>query len=252
MRHFSLPMKLLMCAVWLAPMATAEWHRFVTMRKGSWEDTPAPQPLSYFTRYPSLRIEEDKVLGTPEQRLAAAKKVKARTELHLIGNINGFPVYDLFSYVESPYSSNGGSPDWKSILVKTGPDRYREIYHDEPNEGKVMPSFLRQLGGETVLGAFDNQYRMDAAEEFWCFSMGVPIRLNLEPLWQAAMKATPADQYTLAGSPFARVIHSDSVSVNTFQNCNMPRCASRGRVHVKFKMQQCSLRVVSSEFEPQE
>jgi hypothetical protein len=237
-----------MCAI-LPLSANAEWHRFVTMRKGSWEDTPAPQPLSYFTRYPSLRIEEDKVLGTPEQRLAAAKKVKSRTELHLVGNINGFAVYDLFSYVEGPYS-NGGNPDWKSLLVKTGPDRYREIYHNEPNEGKVMPSFLRQLGGETVLGTFDNQYRMDAAEEFWCFSMGVPIRLNFEPLWQGAVKTTPADQYTLTGSPLARAIYPDSVTVDTFRSCNMPRCSIGGVVRVKFKMQQCSLMVVSSEFEP--
>ncbi len=148
-------------------------------------------------------------------------------------------------------SNNGANPGWKSILVKTGPDRYREIYHDEPNEGKVMPSFLRQLGGETVLGAFDNQYRMEAAEEFWCFSMGVPIRLNFEPLWQAATKATPAGQYTLTG-PLARSVLPDSVSVTTFENCNMPHCSIGGAVRVKFKMQQCSLMAVSSEFEPKE
>jgi hypothetical protein len=107
----------------LAFQPGAAWQRQVMTPKAEWVDTPEPHSLAYFTQYPMLRDEGGGFcsLCTPDQRLAEAKKREIRTELHLVGTLQGFEVYDLFYRFECE-----GCVDWKSILVKTGPDLYRE------------------------------------------------------------------------------------------------------------------------------
>jgi hypothetical protein len=89
----------------------------------------------------------------------AAKEPKA--EVHVVGTISGLTIYDVFYRFQSE-----GAIDWKSILVRAGPNRYREIYHDEPIEGKANPSFFVKLGAETFLRVLDNQYRKGGSRNF--------------------------------------------------------------------------------------
>ena len=171
----------------------------------------------------------------------AAKEPKA--EVRVVGKINGLTAYDVFYRFQSE-----GAIDWKSILVRQGPNSYREIYHDEPNEGKPNPSFLVKVGEETVLGVEDNKYRMDGVTEFWCFGAEGPQQLDFKPVWKAAREAIPADQFIVErpGGGLPNLV----VSLPTLLRGSAPPCCEiRGVVKVSFRMQQCRLIVVGTEFQ---
>jgi hypothetical protein len=231
----------------LALPATAEWPRLVSTPKNRWVDAPKPHPLAYFTQYPSLRDEAGDFcyLCTAEKRLAEAKKTKARAKIRLIGTLNGFPVYDVFYYFGSDEK-----PDWKSIVVKTGRDSYREIYHDQPTQGLVNPSFLVKAGPDTLLGLIDDLYRWDEVEEYFWFEADGIIRLNFEPVWQAAKKAIPPDRSIWAShlsgpSNFPGL----TISVGITYPDNY-RCCAKGVVKVKFKLDRGQVVVMGTSFDP--
>lgn len=100
----------------------AKWERRTLTLKGERVDTPDPHPLSYFTRYPSLRDEDGDFchLCPPDKALALAKQQKERAEVRLIGKIRGFAIYDVLYYF-----GDEQEPGWKSILVQTQTNQYR-------------------------------------------------------------------------------------------------------------------------------
>jgi hypothetical protein len=223
------------------------WKRYVTTPKGAWFDTPIPHSLAYFTRYPAILDESGDFCYrcSPQKKMAMAMAAKEpKAEVHVVGKINGLTIHDVFYRFQSE-----SAIDWKSILVHTGPDSYREIYHDEPNEGKPNPSFLVKVGEEAVLGVSDNQYRMDEVVEFWCFGADGPLQLDFKPAWEAAREVIPADQFIVerpAGDFPNRI-----VSVPTlFRGSGGPCCEVRGLLKVKFKMQQCRITVTGTDFVP--
>jgi hypothetical protein len=127
-------MKFILLLVAVVLPVAAEWDRQIITPKGVRMDTPKPHPLSYFTRYPGLRDEDNDLcyLCPPEKRLAEAKQRKARGEVRLVGKIRGYSIYDvLYFFDEEPL------PRWKSILVRTQPNQYREIWHYQKNEGVI-------------------------------------------------------------------------------------------------------------------
>jgi hypothetical protein len=117
--------------------------------------------------------------GTPEKRLAAAKAAKEpRAEVRLVGKIGTFFIYDVFYRFQSE-----GSVDWKSILVKVGPDRYREIYHCEPTQvdARALPSALIRVGTEVFL---HSRYSVGGnkgmvEDDYYSFRQNGPIRVDL-------------------------------------------------------------------------
>ncbi len=224
------------------------WTRYVTTPKGTRIDAPAPNPLAHFTRYPALLDESGDFCYrcSPQKRMSMAMAAREpRAEVHIVGNIKGLTIYDVFYRFRSE-----GAIDWKSILVRTGADRYREIYHDEPNEGRPNPSFLIKLGDQMVLGVHDNEYRMDAVEEYWCFTENGAIRMDLTPVWGAARKAISADQFIIE-RPGGRVNFPHLlISVPTLARDSQPCCEVRGVVTVKLRMQQCAVQAGEVDFQP--
>jgi hypothetical protein len=177
----------------------------------------------------------------------AAKEPKA--EVHLVGTIRGLRIYDVF------YRFNGeGSRDWKSILVRTGPDNYREIYHNQPNEGVANPSFLIKIGEETALGVKDNEYRLDVMEAYWCFNASGPEQLDFEPVWEAAGKVIPKGYSIIELLNRRTTLPNLTVSIDVLgplpsQCCDF-RGTFRGTVNVKFRIEQCRIRVTDADFQP--
>jgi hypothetical protein len=93
-------MKLLfLAAILILPAGAANWERWNHSGKGLGIGPADPHPLSYFTRYPSLRDPYFCHNCSPEKRLALAKqeklKEKQRTEVTLVGTVYGFKVYDV-------------------------------------------------------------------------------------------------------------------------------------------------------------
>jgi hypothetical protein len=157
------------------------WKRHVMTAKGDWFDAPESHPLAYFTRYPALLDESGDFcyLCTPEKRLAAAMAAKEpRAEVRFVGKIRALSIYDVFYRFQSE-----GSVDWKSILIKTGPDTYREIYHCEPTQvdARALPSTLMRVGKEVLLHApysvGGNKGMVE--DDYYSFRQNGPIRVDL-------------------------------------------------------------------------
>ena len=190
-------MKLLVLAVLLVLPARAEnWERYVSTGKGAGVlGIAEPHPLSYFTRYPSLRDAENICYGCPpDKRLALAKqaklKEKQRTEVRLVGTIHGFKIYDVFYYFSLPWRGEE-TLEWKAILVRKAPNQFREIYHYQKTQGGIWPSYLFQVGGETLLGLADDGYRGNYAQQNWSITKDAFSRIEMSPIWKAAREVLP-------------------------------------------------------------
>jgi len=224
------------------------WKRYVTTPKGDWFDTPTPHTLAHFTRYPALLDESGEFcyLCSTQKRLSMAMSAEEpRAEVHVVGKIRGSTIYDVFYRFHSE-----GVIDWKSVLVQTGPDHYREIYHDEPNEGTVGRSSLLIIGDETVLGVSDNRYRMEGFEGYWCFGTAGPELLDFGPVWDAARKTIPPSHSIMQFPNAPADFPSLTISVPVWVPGGFPCCDFRGAVKVRFKMKQCRISVTDAEFQP--
>lgn len=127
----------------LAPSVAigSDWHRVILTPKGERTDSPVPHELKYFTEVPELRDEADDYcyLCSPTERrrmLESIRKSSNRMEagVNRIGMIEGFEVFDVIYRAYRP-SMDTVESEWKSIVVKVGADRYREIYHYQKNGG---------------------------------------------------------------------------------------------------------------------
>lgn len=223
----SIPLLLL-----LALPAAAEWQRHIITPKGERFDTASPHLLSYFTRHPSLRDLDNDIcpLCSPEKRVALARKQKERAEVRLVGYIRGFAIYDVFYFFgEEP------DPDWKSILVRTQPGKYREIWHYQRNEGGIWPSYLVKVGQETVLGHEDDCYKQDILQEYYWFGKGRPVRIDFSPIWKAAESVVPEGTTVWGGYDGRIDLPAGRIRVGLIREPNW-RCCSQGIVEVKFEL----------------
>ena len=240
--------RLFLLLVWFALAANADWPRMVITPKGADVDTPAAQPLKYFTEFPWLRDEDGDFcyLCKPEERLARAKAEKARADVKLVGKIGRFTVYHIFYYF-----GEDERPGWKSIIVQTGPNAYREIYHDQPNEGQPNPSFLVHAAKEPVLCVVDNVYRSDVEEHcFWFNGVGV-VRIDFAPIWKAAQKVAPAGrrvwEYGVkAKTAFEKMVLPVALRYQDTGNC----CDDKGVVNVHFRLDHGRVVVINAKFDP--
>lgn len=208
---------------------------------GSILPRPIRSRISLAIRHYSMKVGIF-AISAPHRRKWRWRRSEPKAEVHIVGKINGLTIYDVFYRFQRE-----GAIDWKSILVRAGPSRYREIYHDEPNEGKANSSFLVKIGEETVLGVQDNQYRMDEISEFWCFGADGPQLLDFKPIWSAAREVTPADQFIMERPPgdLPKLV---MLLPTLFRGSAGPCCEIRGVVKVRFSMQQCRITVTGTDF----
>jgi hypothetical protein len=185
-------MRLLLLAGLLVLPLDAAWVRHVMTPKTEWVDVPEPHASAYFTEYPMLRDESGDFCSscTPEKRLAEAKKIKVRTDLSLIGNLAGFAIYDLYYRFEGQ-----GSTDHKLILVKTGTDQYREIYHREPTQvdARAAPSVFVKIGNDQFLEArYIVGGRSDDTYDYFWFDQSGTTLVDFTPILVAAKALLPS------------------------------------------------------------
>jgi hypothetical protein len=223
------------------------WQRYVITPKGERVDSPAPHPLAHFTRYPALLNESGDFcyLCPPQKRISMAMAAKEpRAEVHVVGKISGFTIYDVFYRFQSE-----GEIDWKSVVVRTGTDRYREIFHNEPTEGRPNASFFAKLGDQMLLGVQDNQYRMDTVEEYWCFADSKAFRIDFAPIWNAARKITPANQFFIERPGLRLNSPNLVISLPTLIGGGSPCCEIGGVVLVTPRLQNCVVQAEKVEFQ---
>ena len=149
----------------------------------------------------------------------------------------GFVIYDVITHFEEE-----GSTTWKFILVQVGPDRFREIYHLEPNQvdSRVEPSIVINSNRESFLRTRDwvggnGGYTY---EEYFSLDRDGPIHIDLDPIGKAAGAVVPSDIGQSMGPQGADWSNPDDLAKSLFSvpvvRKNL-RCCT-GFVHVRFRV----------------
>ena len=233
------------------PMIAA-WERHVIAPKDDRIDHPAAHALSYFTRYPLLRSEDsDTFRGcTPAQKIARAKTTKAKSDVSLVGKMAGFEIYDVITHFEGE-----GNTTWKFILVQTGPGRFREIYHLEPNQvdSRVEPSIVVNSNGESFFRTRDwvggnGGYTY---EEYFSLDRDGPIRIDLGPIGKAAAAVVPSDIGQSMGPQGADWSNPEDLAKSIFSvpvvGKNLRYCS--GFIHVRFGVEHGRIIVLGATYD---
>lgn len=239
-----MPVKALLLGIAVLAPAFAEWPRLVIYEKGIRIDQPESQPLVAFTDFPWRRSDGDVCYPCAPQDLERAKSQKAHTDLRSLGIVNGLQVYDLLYYRRD-------EPEvaMKSILVQTAPNVYHEIYHDEPNEGKVNPSFIVTAGNDQLVCVLDNVYRWDGEDDCFLPEANGVVRLDFKPAWDAAQRVFPSGRKVWAHGIAAKSTFERMVLRVGMPTEGRNSCCGRGVANVRFRLERGRVVVIDATFD---
>jgi hypothetical protein len=124
-------------------------------RKSYFTESPPPHSLAYFETDPCLRPDTDHLVGSlecgkwpgapPPDAAELERRANTTTELVELGEIGDFTIYDLW------YARLQRGRDLRSILIKTGPDEYREVNVNFCRQPTYPASEVVDLDGEKML-----------------------------------------------------------------------------------------------------
>jgi len=180
----------------------ADWERVIITLTGDRTDVPPPHNLAYFTEAPAERDLDKKFCEScgPKEKAEWDRAIAAlRGEIHHVGAVRGFEIFDVFYQSDSERSVAPGDPVWKSVLVKIGPDQYREVYHHQGTEDNY------EQDSELVGPVLKTEYSVGAmgmrTDEFFWFDETGSTRVNQAWLESAASNVAPHgdDAFTAYG-----------------------------------------------------
>jgi hypothetical protein len=172
---------------------SGQWQRISLDQRRGVTDVPEPHPLSYFTANPFLRHEG----GDLCIRCTPSLEYSIRTHVRPVGVLAGYHIVDALYYVSPGRNSNSDQVKWKSVLVQTGPDLYREIFHLQVFYASVSltPSRIIQSGSESVLATMDSDGGNGGGcwEGYWWFDQAGPHPLDFSRLKAAVVGGLPGN-----------------------------------------------------------
>jgi hypothetical protein len=161
--------------------------------------------------------------------------------------MSGFEVIDVFYHDEC-----NGCGASKAILIKTGPDEFREIYHLEahlPGES-ATPSFVVSLGRDKILGTLMASGRFDLLEDYYWFNREGPVRIDITPVWEAAKSTLPKDYGIFRVFDGRTTLPASTATVWTITAKDWGNCwGSEGAVIVKFRLERGRIIVTSKHWD---
>jgi hypothetical protein len=177
-----------------------QWQRIgLDQKRGFFTDVPEPHPLSYFTANPFLRDDSDDlcIRCTAEGKVQSGREYSIRTDVRPVGVLAGYHIVDALYYVSLGRNSNPDQAKWKSVLVQTGPDLYREIFHLQAfyTSVSLTPSRIIQSGSERVLATMDRDGGNGGGcwEGYWWFDQAGPHPLDFSRLKAAVEGRLPGN-----------------------------------------------------------
>jgi hypothetical protein len=171
--------------------------------------------------------------------------------LNTIGTIGKYAVYDLNYYFDQDYDP----PDTvnrKSILVRSAPGVYHEIYFREKSQidAAIPATKLLSIGSNRILEAvyeIGGMYR-DSEVEYFFIGIDGPKLMSVDQLLRAAEKSVPEGSRTwhpTAGFDFRTMIWS----IGTEPQISPPKVSCcTGRVEVRFKIENGNFVPVDSSY----
>lgn len=230
----------------------ADWQRVMDVANYGGMDVPAPQNLSYFAEFPELRnLDEDIChLCSPAERAKRTGDLRGPTrgmsaEVRRVGVVKGFEIFDVFYWESDDRDTHGAAPIWKSIIVKVGPDQYREIYlYQCAYIQETHPSVL--MGPVLYTQRQEGNMGMRPEEYFW-FDESGPTHVDMAPIMEAAQRAMPADvsPYPWKGLISSYVLPSLILRIPT-ASAEWPRGDAPGAAEVKVVLRNGKIAVTSA------
>lgn len=150
-----------------------------------------------------------------------------------------FKVYDLEYYFDGPEDpDNPSKSSMRSVLIRTGPNQFREIDVEESRGGTFVPTEITRSGQYTILSVIYEDggiYRSYESRHFTISTAGAAL-LDVTPLLEAPQPAVPEGMFTyqpMSGIDFRlRVYHILTEKENPAASAKMGCC--QGRVEVPF------------------
>jgi hypothetical protein len=234
----------------------ADWQRVIDAASDSGTDVPAPQNLSYFVEFPELRNLDEYIchLCSPAERAKRIGDLRGPSrgmsaEVRRVGVVKGFEIFDVFYRESDDEDTLGEAPIWKSIIVKVGPDRYREIYLYQCGYIQEMhPSVL--MGPVLYTRRQEGNMGMQPEEYFW-FDESGPTNVDKAAIVEAASRVLPVG---IDPAPWAGLNGSYASPSLVFRiptaTAEWPRGGAPGDVEVKLGLDKGKIVITSVRYDP--
>jgi hypothetical protein len=240
------PSRFLGCCVLfllVVPPALTQWQRILISGKGESTDVPTSHPLSYFTTNPYLRDDGGDlcVECAPGGLAEAERRYVITSDVQRLGDLAGFPVVQILYKVGPRGAIEPAKIRWKFLLVQTGKDLYREIYHLQAYY--IVPPLqsaeIRKVGSEEVLATDDSDGGNGGGcfAGYWWFDSSGPHQLDFSQVKAAITKHVPS------GATFwttCWALHLDDEEINSpVQAGDAPcrACDVLGEVTAHFRLE---------------
>jgi len=236
----------------LSSLAASDWKRVVDVVNYGGIDVSTPQNLSYFVEFPELRDLDEYIchMCTPAERAKKIRELRGPTrgmsaEVRRLGMVKGFDIFDVFYWKSDDQDTpHADGPIWKSILVKVGPDQYREIYlYQCAGVQATHPSVL--IGPVLYTQRREGNMGMQPEEYFW-FDESGPTRVVQRPIVDSASRVLPAG---LTPAPWSGLNGSYASPSLVFQISTIPPgtalCCAPGFAEVKVALDKGKIVIVS-------
>ncbi len=226
------------------------WQRHIQSGKGDAFDTPEPHPLAYFTADPFLRDDGDQFCSvcTPEGKATVHTEHTFTVETRHVGALHGFEIYDVYYRFDDHVGTS--KIDWKSILVKVGPDQFREIYHLQPTDAIITPSHVLNAVDEKILATHDvipgtgNYYY----EDYFWFSAAGPERIDIERITKEVQSILPDGLGVWKGGGLDMI--SGTYLSQVWKEGDANCCPTGGTVILRFRLDGSHIFLLSKSYDP--
>jgi hypothetical protein len=200
--------------------AQEQWQSTVSTLLGIRTIPADPHPLSYWTANPISRHKGDTLcFGCPRRGggVITPQDYTAESNVRDVGTIAGYRIVQVDNRVvakdappDSPilrlpegYRRNVA---YKILLVQTGSDEYREIYHLENDSGvfpPLTPARIIQTSPDPVLVTMDRDGGNGGGcnSGYWSFDKSGPHPLNFVATDAAIRKAVPENAFPFVPCP---------------------------------------------------
>jgi len=227
----------------------SQFQRTLVTGGGDTSDTPSPShPLAWWTHNP-LELDETGDLMIGPHTLTSSD-YRVHQTIKTLGTIAGHRVIEILTTIHAgPRVLTFGGPSvdgpparWKSLLVQTGPDRYREIYTLQDNWGSYVAGTagIYGTGPDAILGTDDpgtGNGGYDCSDGYWWFDKSGPHPVDFTRLQEAIGKAIPKGSTYLGGC--ANLHPKDNFLESWVQaaDAKCHGCAGLGTVHANYTIQ---------------
>ncbi|HEY0307948.1 MAG TPA: hypothetical protein VGB94_07295 [Acidobacteriaceae bacterium] len=225
-------------------------------------DTPAPHPLSWWTKS-RLRDENGRIVTRRGERV--------EQKVSYLGAISGHRIVQTLTTIHSSQtnSSDGAGVDdlpeqpeqpeqWKSLLVQVGTQGlYEEIYRLEDLGGlfaTMKSAAIYGTGPDAILGTYDPDTGNGGGceEGYWWFDKAGAHEVNFSPLLQAINRIIPENGTYVSSCWALNLEKSELQSWVQKEDAECHACGGLGNIYAQYKIEHGTAIPVSVRFTPEE